>query len=87
MSADMLDNSTRCKEGGKKMLLKKFYTCPNCGTAISGEKKEFFACPDCGSALCSKEELRNFKHNYCGNCGYELTSAKEEALALVKGKN
>lgn len=61
----------------------EFYTCPGCGKAISGEKKEFFVCPSCGRALCQKKDLKQFDNNFCGNCGYELTSAKKEALALV----
>lgn len=46
--------------------------------------KEFFVCPNCGRVLCGKEDIENFTNNYCGNCGYELASAKEEALALAK---
>lgn len=65
------------------MSFKEFYACPNCGTAISSEKKEFFVCPNCGSALCGKEELKNFRNNYCGNCGHRLASAKEEALLAL----
>ena len=45
--------------------------------------KEFYACPNCGSALCGKEELKNFRNNYCGNCGHRLASAKEEALLAL----
>lgn len=66
------------------MKFKEFYTCPNCGNAISGEKKEFFVCPNCGSALCQKKDLKSFAHNYCGNCGQELTSAKKEALSALE---
>ncbi len=66
------------------MEFKEFYTCSNCGHAISGEKKEFFVCPNCGSALCQKKNLKSFAHNYCGNCGHELASAKKEALLALE---
>ncbi len=66
------------------MIFREFYTCPNCGTTICGEKKEYFVCPDCGRALCLKEEVKDFDHNYCSNCGCELASAKDEAKALVE---
>lgn len=66
------------------MKFKEFYTCPNCGRAISGEKKEFFVCPNCGNALCQKKNLKSFAHNYCGNCGHELASAKKEALLTLE---
>lgn len=65
------------------MIFKEFYTCPNCGMAISGEKKEFFVCQNCGSALCRKENLKDFKNNYCGNCGHSLVSAKKDALLAL----
>jgi predicted RNA-binding Zn-ribbon protein involved in translation (DUF1610 family) len=50
------------------MTIKEFYTCSNCGRAISGEKKEFFVCPNCGRALCQKKDLKQFDDNFCGNC-------------------
>ena len=66
------------------MKFKEFYTCPSCGRAISGEKKEFFICLSCGKALCQKKDLKQFDDNFCGHCGYVLTSAKKEALALIE---
>lgn len=60
---------------------KEFFSCPNCGSAICGEKKEYFVCPNCGSALCAKEQLPKFDGNYCGHCGSKIVSAKSEALA------
>lgn len=60
---------------------KKFYTCPSCGKAISGEKTEYFTCPDCGRALCRRENLEDFTDNFCGHCGADVASAKAEALA------
>jgi len=47
------------KEVGK-MAIKEFCTCPDCGRAISGEKKEFFVCPKCGRALCRRKDLKKF---------------------------
>ncbi|MFG6329268.1 MAG: hypothetical protein K1W06_07335 [Lachnospiraceae bacterium] len=63
--------------------IKEFYACPSCGRAICGEKKKFFICPKCGRALCEESKLADFDDNYCGNCGTEITSARNEALALV----
>lgn len=68
-------------------MFEKFYSCPNCGMAISGEKISYFVCPNCGRALCRKENLKKFDNNYCGHCGHELASAKKEALALVDEEN
>lgn len=67
------------------MCFKEFYTCPSCGSAISGEKKRYIICPNCGSALCPEEKLPEFDDNYCGNCGYEIASAKKESMALAGG--
>ncbi len=64
-------------------IMKEFYACPKCGSAICGEKKRYFVCPECGSALCEEKKLEEFNDNYCGNCGTKLTSAREKALALV----
>lgn len=64
---------------------KDFFSCPNCGGAISGEKKRYFTCPSCGNVLCQEKDLSDFIANYCGHCGQELASAKEEALASVNG--
>lgn len=64
-------------------MFKEFFSCPKCGRAICGEKKIYFVCPKCGSALCKKNELKDFKNNYCGNCGHDLASAKKEALTLA----
>lgn len=69
------------------MGFEEFYTCPRCGTAISGEKKEFFVCPSCGRALCQKKDLKSFAHNYCGNCGQKLDSAKKDALSALAEEN
>jgi predicted RNA-binding Zn-ribbon protein involved in translation (DUF1610 family) len=69
------------------MRFKEFYVCSKCGGAVCGDKREFFVCPNCGRALCGREEIGGFTDNYCGNCGYELTSAKKESLALVDGKD
>lgn len=63
--------------------LKEFYICPDCGRAISGEKKKYFVCPNCGRALCPEEKLSEFADNYCGKCGCEIVSAKKEAVALT----
>ena len=60
---------------------KEFFSCPCCGRAIYGEKREYFVCPNCGKALYTKEQLQEFDDNYCGNCGNEIASAKNEALA------
>jgi len=60
---------------------KEFYACPSCGRAIAGDKISYFTCPNCGRALCKEERLSDFDDNFCGNCGYEIASAREEALA------
>jgi len=70
------------KEPTKKDgLIKEFFTCPSCGRAICGSKKRYFTCPSCGRALCEENKLDEFDDNYCGNCGAEVASAKEQALA------
>ncbi len=69
------------------MFFKEFYACPRCGTPIAGEKQEYFVCPDCGRALCKKQDFAEFDDNYCGNCGADLASAKQEALALARREN
>lgn len=75
----------------KKMLSRalfgKFFSCPQCGRAIAGEMETYFTCPRCGKALCKESELENLDYDYCTNCGYEITSAKEKALALVTEEN
>lgn len=70
-----------------KVLFGNFFSCPQCGRAIVGEMRKYFICSRCGRALCGESELESFDENYCGNCGYELTSAKEKALALLKEDN
>lgn len=65
-------------------FFKKYYSCPHCGRAISGEKRIYFSCPNCGNALCRKKDLKSFKGKYCGNCGYDLSSAKKRAAALLR---
>ena len=67
-----------------KKLFKKFYTYPNCGNAISKEKRIYFACPNCGKALCRKKDIRKFSDKYCRNCGYDLSSTIKKAIALLK---
>jgi len=79
----MSDNAETLRE----VLFGKFFTCPQCGRAITGEMKTYFTCPRCGKALCRESELGNFKGDYCVNCGYEITSAKRRALALVAKEN
>ncbi len=64
-------------------FIKKFYDCPNCGRAISGEKRSYFVCPECGKTLCEESKLADFNDKYCGNCGTKITSARDEVLALV----
>ncbi len=49
-------------------------------------ERSYFICPNCENALCKKEDLEDFTDNYCGNCGFKLTSAKEETLALALEK-
>ena len=71
------------KKEGARVGFKEFYACPHCGRAICGEKRSYFVCPNCENALCKKEDLKDFTDNYCGNYGFELASAKKEALALV----
>ena len=46
-------------------------------------RKGFFTCLKCGRALCQKKDLEQFADDYCIHCGYELTSAKKETMALV----
>ncbi len=77
---------TLVQEGGEgmKKLFKKYYACPHCGRAISGEKRSYFACPNCGSAICRKKDIKSYKDKHCGNCGYDLSSAKKRALALLR---
>lgn len=65
----------------------EFYACPSCGRAISGEKREYFICPKCDRALCEKSRLQNFTDKFCGHCGKNLASAKEEAMALASENN
>jgi len=76
-----LNKTCPTREGKEKGHFKKFLMCPN-GRIISGKKKSAFVCPKCGSPLCWKEDLKELPNNYCGKCGYELASAKEEAMAL-----
>lgn len=68
---------------GKRETIKEFYCCPTCGRAICGEKRKYFICPECGKALCEESRIVDFDDNYCGNCGAKITSARDEALALV----
>ena len=76
----MSDNTKMLQEA----LFGKFFTCPQCGRAITGEMKTYFTCPQCGKALCRESELN---YDPCVNCGYEITSAKRKALALVAKEN
>lgn len=73
-----------CIEARKKTegYFRKFYRCPH-GGLISLEMVSAFVCPNCGSPICSKAELKTLPNKHCGKCGYEITSAKEEAMALV----
>lgn len=68
-------------------LFGQFFSCPQCGRAIVGDMRKYFICPRCGRALCKESEVGNFDEKYCGNCGYEITSAKGKALALLKEDN
>lgn len=61
----------------KKMNIIELYSCPNCGMGISGEKEKFIVCPECGSALCREKDFKDFHQKYCGKCGHELASVKE----------
>lgn len=70
-----------------KDLIKEFYACPSCGMAIAGIKRKYFVCPECGRALCEESKLDDFTGNYCGHCGTKITSARDEALALVGKTN
>lgn len=65
---------------------KEFLVCPS-GKIISEKKKSAFVCPNCGNPLCLKEELKIFDDDYCTECGHKITSAKEEAMALVNEEN
>lgn len=67
----------------KKALFGKYFTCPGCGRAIAGEMETYFICPNCGKAICKENEVEKLDYDYCINCGYEITSAKKKALALV----
>jgi len=78
--------TTKQEVRGIKNLFKKFYTCPSCGNAISGEKRQYLACPNCGAALCRKKDIKDFDNTYCGNCGYNLSSVKKRVMALLKEK-
>ena len=64
-------------------LFRKYYVCPHCGKAISGEKRIYFSCPRCGNAICRKRDIKDLKDKHCGNCGYDLSSAKKRAMALL----
>lgn len=66
-----------------KEIMKEFYACPRCGTAICGEKRKYFVCPECGKALCEESKLEDFNDKYCGNCGTKIVSAREKALVLT----
>ena len=73
----------------KKKILKnvffgRFFTCPGCGRAITGEMETYFTCPKCGKAVCKERELEKLENDYCTNCGYEITNAKKKALELVE---
>ncbi len=63
-----------------KKYFEKYFACPQCGKAICSEKRSYFVCPKCGRALCEENELQDFSDNYCGNCGEEISSAREKAL-------
>jgi len=76
-----LNKTCSTGEGKAKGYFKEFLICPN-GRIISEKKKSAFVCPKCGSPLCWKEDLKAFPDNYCGECGHELASAIEEAMAL-----
>lgn len=65
-------------------MFKNFYTCPQCGTPIAGEKTRYFVCPGCGRALCKEQDLEKYADNFCGNCGIFIGSAREKALALLE---
>ena len=62
--------------------------CPGCGSSEKHdrEKRKYFICPNCFEPVIEESILRNTAydfsgHKYCTNCGHELASAKEEALA------
>ncbi len=71
----------------QKVLCGKFFSCPQCGKALAGEMESYFTCPNCKKALCMERQFKSFNDNYCGNCGHEITSAKEKALALIGKDN
>lgn len=62
------------------MNFKEFYTCPDCGAAISGEKRSYYVCPNCETPLCREENLEELGDHYCHMCGFKLDEAKEKAL-------
>ena len=69
------------------MNFKESYTCPDCGAAISGEKRGYFACPNCETPLCREEDLEELKDHYCHRCGCKLDDAKEKALDYKRFAN
>ncbi len=78
------------ERGGKNkaaigsLSVKEFYCCPNCGSAISGEKRKYFICPECGSALCQEKDIPDFKDNYCGHCGAKIASARDNEKKTIE---
>ncbi len=46
--------------------------------------KEFFVCPECGHPLCELSKLKYYTDDYCTDCGTKITSARDEAIVLVK---
>ena len=62
------------------MNFKEFYACPDCGAAISGEKRSYFVCPNCETPLCREEKLEELGDHYCHMCGCKLDDVKEKAL-------
>lgn len=60
-------------EGDEKMAKSKFF-------------KKFFICKSCGMALCEESKFVEFDDNYCRNCGKEIASDRELALAEMLKK-
>lgn len=69
----------------KKLYLKKYNACSNCGNPISSvDEDEYFTCPQCGRVCCRMKKLPTFENDYCTHCEASLGIAKEEALAYMK---
>lgn len=64
-----------CKGGGKVVGKSQLF-------------RKFFVCQSCGMALCEESKFIGFDDNYCKNCGKEIASDRELALAeMLKKEN